>query len=194
MEEGPGPGSALGFLCASWALSFPSRQPWKRLGRCLDVRPSASLWSLWGWLCPEQRQGGWGQPSRVPRCLGGPGASPRPHGATLHRPTDNDCTTPVPSQSSSPSRCAVAVKLALLVLSGLSVVCSGYRRLRPGGRPSRWPSGCRPRAYRGAAAEPGCTAITRSPLRSPRTRREPAWRFSKVEVGHIPPTSSVGRD
>ena len=54
-------------------------------------------------------------------------------------PADRQRLHPCPSQSSSPSRRAVAVKLALL-RSGLSVGCSGYWRLRLGGRTSRWPS------------------------------------------------------
>ncbi len=78
--------------------------PRRRDARRDTFRPWACVWSLWGWLCPEQRQGGWGQPSHVvvPRklgCLVRPGASPPRLGATLHRPTDGDCS---PGYSSRP--------------------------------------------------------------------------------------------
>ena len=88
----------------------PSRRKRQRVSRDLS-RPRSSLWSLWGWLCPEQRQGGWGQPSHVvvPRSLVRPGAPPPPSGGAPPADYEPLCLL---RQQVVPTRCANGPKLA----------------------------------------------------------------------------------
>jgi hypothetical protein len=68
-------------------------------GESCPFCPVFGVWSRWGWLCPEQRQGGWGQPSITPRAsLVWPGVPLAAEPAALHRPVTKPCC-PLDSRS-----------------------------------------------------------------------------------------------